>query len=266
MHEAQLYEHNAYITVTYDDEHLPPGHSLVYRDFQLFMKRARKHFAPAQIRFYMSGEYGEKTNRPHYHALLFNANFKDRKYFRTMPSGAKLYTSETLDKLWGKGHTTIGAVTFESAAYVARYVMKKITGLGIKTYKKIDQETGEITNEIGHQGQHNTNSETYCENRLAGKKIEFSNMSRRPGIGEPWIEKYKSDVYPHGMVVINGHEVRPPKYYDRWYKKRNPRRHAAMIDKRLQEARDNFNDNTNSRLAAKQTVTNARLSKLKRTL
>ena len=76
----------------------------------------------------MCGEYGEDFSRPHYHALLFNCFCPDRKKHSTGDSGSVIYTSEALTKLCPFGLSSIGDVTFESAAYVARYVMKKITG------------------------------------------------------------------------------------------------------------------------------------------
>lgn len=274
MHEAQLYEHNAYITLTVNEEHLElfPGGSLEYRPFQLFMKRLRKHFErndptskeeptkgtplctlsttenrflkipQNRIRFYMSGEYGEQNARPHYHALLFNINFTDKIYLSKTPSGQKLYTSATLQKLWPYGFSSIGNVTFESAAYVARYVMKKITGQKQQKHYENINEHGEV--QI--------------------KKTEFSNMSRRPGIGIPWITKYTADVYPAGEVVVNGKLVRPPKAYDQHYKIKNPKKYLQLIERRQAQALEKLEDNTNQRLEAKEAVKRAQLAQLKR--
>ena len=275
MNEAQLYEHNAYITLTYEEQ--PPDNNLAYGDWQVFMRKLRKHVERRdlqskekptkgrarghvphnqkaginipdknnKIRFYMSGEYGEKHGRPHFHALIFNVEFNDKVYLKKSPGGEKLYTSATLTKLWGKGFASIGDVTFKSAAYVARYVLKKKYGAQApEKYQFTDKKTGEIKN----------------------RKTEFSNMSRKPGIGMPWIKKYTSDVYPDGMMVVNGHRVRPPKAYDRYYKLKNPRRYLTMTQKREKEGRDNIADNTNERLEAKQTVKEAQLKQLKRKL
>lgn len=240
LHEAQLHKHNAYVTLTYNDKHLPPDGSLVHRDFQLFMKRLRKAAdmgarPHTPIRYYMSGEYGEKDRRPHYHALLFGAQFTDQVYHHTTASGQKLYTSTQLEQLWPLGYSTVGAVTFQSAAYVARYVMKKAT----------------------------TEHQKITELEL---EPEYSQMSRRNGIGENWIKKYKTDVYPHGLVVINGREIRPPKYYDKYYKKTNPIKHRKMINERQQQALEQMGDNSNERLDAKETVKRAQLNQLKRKL
>lgn len=126
MHEASLYDRNCFITLTYDDDNLPADRSLHYSHFQLFMKRLRKAHGDG-IRFYMCGEYGEKKGRPHYHACLFNFNFDDLTLWQER-RGTKLYRSKSLERLWPYGFSTVGGVTFQSAAYVARYIMKKVTG------------------------------------------------------------------------------------------------------------------------------------------
>ena len=126
MFESQLHEKNSFITLTYSNEHLPFPPSLDHRHFQLFMKRFRKEF---KLRYYMCGEYGDKFFRPHFHACLFGVDFKeDRVLVKRSPSGHDLYRSPTLERFWTFGQSAIGDLTFESAAYVARYVTKKITG------------------------------------------------------------------------------------------------------------------------------------------
>ncbi|AXH74125.1 MAG: replication initiator protein [Microviridae sp.] len=126
VHEASLHKKNCFITLTYNDEHLPENSSLDYRVFQLFMKRLRKKYGD-NIRFYMCGEYGENFGRPHFHACLFNHDFSDKKLWKTV-NKMPLFRSAELEELWPFGFSSIGSVTFESAAYVARYIMKKITG------------------------------------------------------------------------------------------------------------------------------------------
>lgn len=127
VHESQMHKENCFITLTYAPEHLPADQSLHYRDFQLFMKRLRKRFSGKVIRFYMCGEYGENFGRPHFHACLFGHNFDDLTLWKVQ-NKQKLYRSKTLEELWPFGHSSVGTVTFESAAYVARYIMKKVTG------------------------------------------------------------------------------------------------------------------------------------------
>lgn len=245
MHEAQLHEDNCFVTLTYNDETLPPGATLVYRDWQLFMKRLRKHVRK-KIRFYMAGEYGETWGRPHFHAAIFGYDFPDKKYIQTTSAKARIYRSPTLEKIWPHGHSSIGALTYESAAYIARYIMKKITGdKAKKHYEQINTNTGEITN----------------------KKPEFNNMSRRPGLAHAWLEKYTADVYPAGLTIQKGGiKTQAPRYYDKWYAKRFPTEYELMKTARELEAINRWRDNTTKRLKAKETVEKARISQLKRTI
>lgn len=182
MHEAQQHDTNWFATLTYDPDHLPPGGTLRPIDYTLFMKRLRKA-RPDGVRFFQCGEYGEALQRPHHHALLFGVDFPDKRLLpRSDPQ--PLYHSQELDNLWKQGTTTIGAVTFESAGYVARYSLKKITG-------------------------------PPAEAHYAGRVPEYGTMSRRPGIGATWLDQYRTDVYPEDAVTIRGgRKCRPPRYYD----------------------------------------------------
>ena len=189
VHENQMHEKSCFITLTFNDEELGKRNnpnSVDVRDFQLFMKRLRKKHK--KIRFFHCGEYGEKNQRPHYHALIFGYEFSDRYLWQTR-NNQKYYRSEELEKLWPYGHVVIGEVTFTSCAYVARYIMKKQKG---------------------------KNAETHYHNPTTGEVInpEYCTMSRKPGIGYDWFEKYKTDVYPNDYCIINGKKIRPPRYYD----------------------------------------------------
>lgn len=247
MHEAQLYKHNQFVTLTYEDEQLP-ANGLDHRDFQLFLKRLRQHQArrkQGKIRFYMCGEYGENFSRPHFHALLFNWRLDDRKIF-SETKDTKIYTSKTLDQLWGKGYCTTGDVTFKSAAYTARYIMKKITGqLASQHYEQINEKTGEITQ----------------------RKSEYNHMSLNPGIGAEWIKKFYNDVYPQGKVVVQGIETKAPKYYDRKAKQHDQETYENETAwQREKDARLRAADNTSERLVVKEIVATAKIRHLKRTL
>jgi hypothetical protein len=195
MHENQMHEESCFITLTMNDEYLnnrENPHSLDKSEFQKFMKRLRKRYGK-KIRYFHCGEYGEKNYRPHYHAIIFGMDFKDKELFQTRDE-IRLYVSESLSELWPYGWSTIGEVTFESCAYVARYVTKKITGKDAeKHYMRWDPLTGEGT----------------------PIEAEYATMSRKPGIGKSWLDKYKNDVYPHDYVVIKKHQIRPPRYYDK---------------------------------------------------
>jgi len=252
VHEASLHDENSFITLTYAPEHLPSDGGLVKEDFQKFMKRLRKKFAPRRIRYYMCGEYGDRTNRPHYHALLFGLDFSDREALPPSASGADLFTSKTLEKVWGKGFVTVGDVTFESAAYCARYIMKKLNGpacevvndeTGLRPYERFDSRTGEIV-EVEKE---------YCA------------MSRRPGIARDWIQKFTGDCYPKDFVTVRGVKVRPPRYYDQYLESVNP---DLLDDVKAQRAfvSSLSDDNSELRLSQKKTVKEAQFDQLKRNL
>lgn len=238
MHEAQLHEENSFITLTYSPEHVPESGSLRVEDFQKFMKRLRKRIAPKRVRFFHCGEYGEKLQRPHYHACLFGYDFPDKVVFRKIACGY-LYTSAMLEELWPVGFSTVGDVTFESAAYVARYVTKKVTGEA----------------KHGH----------YC-NRETGEVIrpEYTTMSRRPGIGKAWFEKFSGDVFPYDEVVVAGRPVKPPRYYENLFQLEEPEVHERIKAQRIDKARRLAHDNTPARLRAKEAVKNAQFGMLKR--
>ena len=125
LDESKMHKENSFITLTYDQKHLPVDNSLDKRAFQLFMKRLRKRL-DKRVRFYHAGEYGEKNGRPHYHAILFNFDFPDKK-LHTIRNGYPVWISKSLDEIWGLGICEIGTVTYESAAYVARYIVDKLS-------------------------------------------------------------------------------------------------------------------------------------------
>lgn len=202
VHEASLHSRNCFITLTYDNNHLPSDYSLNVRHFQLFMKRLRKMFGN-DIRFFHAGEYGEKYGRPHYHAILFGIDFNDRKLLKYSSSGFAIYTSEVLSDLWGKGYVSVADVSFSSAAYIARYVVKKMNGKNTDDhYSTFDSDTGEISL----------------------LKKEYATMSRKPGIAADWIDKYMIGVYARDSVIVKtpkGYkEYGPPRYYDKLYEKK----------------------------------------------
>lgn len=247
-HEASLHQENIFITLTYDDLHLPKDRSLDYRHYQLFMKRllvyADRSLNRHQVRFYMCGEYGEQFGRPHYHACIFNLDLPDKKLWKTV-RGNGIYKSEKLEEIWGHGFTSVGSVTFQSAAYVARYIMKKVTGdAAAEHYERMDAETGEFYQ----------------------LKPEFTNMSRQGGIGKGWIEKFRTDVFPHDYVVLNGKKVSPPKFYTNQYELLYPIEAAALRQRRKERAKLRAADNTPDRLRVRKTVLESKLSQLKRTL
>lgn len=243
MHESTLWDRSSFLTLTYAPQHLPPNGSLVKRDFQLFMKRLRKWKGDERVSYYMCGEYGDRDGRPHYHALLFGEDFcADRIEFKRS-KGLPIYVSPKLSELWGLGHAWIGTVTFQSAAYVARYVMKKRLGEGSeKHYERIDADTGEIYT----------------------IEPEYNQMSLNPAIGRGWFDAYSSDVYPDDFCIIDGRKVRSPKYYDRLLEKAHPELLEKVKKARKAKARTMMANNTPERLAVRETCLEAKLSKLVR--
>jgi hypothetical protein len=183
MHEAQMWEENCFITLTYDEESLPAGGTLVRKHFTDFMKRLRKCFSGRTIRYFGCGEYGSKFLRPHYHIILFNLDFEDKRLYKH--GDFPLFNSDTLQRLWPMGHAVIGALSFESASYTARYCVKKING---------------------------KNAESHYNGRIP----EFSAMSTKPGIGAAFFYKYYEDIVNYDQVVTRGGRIsRPPRYYDK---------------------------------------------------
>ena len=234
MHEAQLHDRNCFLTLTYGAD---APLSLRYRDVQLFLKRWRAK-TKAKFRYYTGGEYGEENGRPHFHMVVFGYDFADKVYLRKSPTGEALYRSPLLESLWPHGFSSIGTVTFESCAYVARYCMKKKTGDGEKHYYNIfDPETGEIhvrAKEMGH-------------------------MSK--GIGRDWLRLYWRDCL-NGKVVARGHEANAPRFYLKIMKKLGVMEDIQLA--RHQDAVKRAADLTDERLAVKEVVTKARVSFLKR--
>lgn len=252
MHEAAMHEDNCFITLTYDDEHLPEDGSLNKKHYQDFMKRLRRRFEPRKIRFFHCGEYGSNFGRPHYHACLFNCDFPDKRFLR-QAGDSSLYESDLLAEIWGHGFVTLGDVTFESAAYVARYVMKKVTGDdAAEHYKAVDKETGEI--KMNDDGS------------IFLYQPEYLTMSLKPGIGAGWFQKFTDDVFPSDEVIVRGHPSRPPRYYADMYENMEPEAHKQLKQRRLNKAAEYAENNTPDRLYVREKVTEARVKFLKRGL
>ena len=191
--ELPYHESNLFITLTYDDDHLPLSETvdengeplmvstLVKEDLQLFWKRLRKYLydekkrsnpkitwsdAP-KIRYLACGEYGsdKNTHRPHYHAIVFGLELPDLKFYTKNQTGDYLYTSDILNSIWKQGYCIVGEATHESIGYVARYVTKKKYGQDAEFYKRLNIIP------------------------------EFLTMSRKPGIGREYYEEHKKDLF-----------------------------------------------------------------------
>lgn len=187
VHEAQMHENSCFITLTYSDENLTSP-KLVYSDFQKFMKRLRRAYPNRQIGVFVTGEYGEKTKRPHWHAILFGWAPADRRDPYVSPNGDTTWSSDSLSSHWGKGHCNFGTVTFHSAGYCARYAAKKL-----------------VHGPDGHDFE------------------PISKKSSKHAIGKRWLEKHWSDVFNHGQLILaDGSKSSIPRYYEKWFKEHHP--------------------------------------------
>lgn len=254
-HESKLHEENCFITLTYNDKFLPKE-GLRKNDFVLFMKRFRRFLAgnvgqAKRVRFFMAGEYGKEFFRPHFHACIFGYDFPDRRFWSER-DGIRLYTSELLSSFWSVpkgfkkrdfpadavvgesyGFCSVGDVTFESAAYVARYCAKKVRG-------------------------------SEAEAHYRGRQPEYVRMSLKPGIGKNWFLAYKDSVYPDDSISLSGgRKVKPPRYYDKVFEVDNPVAHGKIKQLRKDQARLSP-DNTPARLAVREVVKKAQFKQLKR--
>lgn len=255
MHEAQMHSANSFLTLTYDDKFLPENHSLRVEDFQLFMKRLRRG-SNDPLRFFHCGEYGcddpkncrtpdcKHTARPHYHVCLFGEDFiSDRVHLKKTRQGHDLFTSEKLSDAWGLGHANIGELSFETAAYVARYCLKKATGPDDKR-----RACGLPT----------------VSEHYRGRSPEYVTMSRRPGIGALWLSSNKGrDTYPADSVVMRGREMLPPPFYDKLLERSDPALFEKIKKIRARSARRlaDHPDSRSRRLMDREIVKNETIKK-----
>lgn len=174
--EAMLYKDNCFATLTYggNDDGAEPT-TLIPEHARNFLKRIRKSIAPVKLRFYLVGEYGDKSERPHYHVALFNYPTCARGNTQYNRNGIKCCsTCESVSKIWGHGHILLGRLEPHSAAYIAGYVTKKMT------------RTDDV--------------------RLGNRHPEFARMSLRPGIGYDAMHEYASSLLTH---LPDGQDVPP---------------------------------------------------------
>lgn len=230
MLELQYHDSAYFVTLTYDDAHLPHGNyvdedgnpcqsdTLVPRHLQLFLKLLRRHRPSDNIRFYACGEYGSKTARPHYHLIIFGLHLDDLTFYKSSFDGHSYYTSQLISDCWRdcagdglpRGFAVVADVTWETCAYVARYCMKKLNGTLVSIYDKYDLEP------------------------------EFCRMSRRPGLAAKYYEDHKDEVYDYDKIVIStskgGKSFKPPRYYDQKYDIEYPEEMSAIKQHRREIA------------------------------
>lgn len=238
MHEASQHEASSFVTLTYAEDPV----SLRLDDLQRFFKRVRKRGLP--LRYYACGEYGERRSRPHFHVCWFGHDWREG----SRPWTRELWVHPELEELWGYGNGVypacrVGALTFESAAYVARYVTKKVTGpRAERHYERVSAETGEVF---------------FCTPEMAV-------MSRRPGIGRSWYEQFGSEVRRDDSCIARGRECKPPRYYDGLYRAVDPEGFEKTKRRRKVAARRRACDSAPERLEVREAVCRARMSTRRR--
>ena len=183
------------------------------------------------VRFFASGEYGSRFQRPHWHAILFNVAVEDRQAW-----GDGTYRSDLLEETWGNGRAVVGEVTAASASYVAGYTMKKVYGK--KSYDVVDPSTGEVLQE---------------------RRPEFCVMSRRPGIGSWWFDRFHADMFPADIAVQDGQIKKTPRYYRNRLYGADPAMHEEVAYARFLKALDQpLEESSPERLAVREEVARAR--------
>lgn len=227
VHEGQLHVHKCFITLTYDDDHVPKNGSLDKVHFQKFIRSLRKRTG-VKIRYFQCGEYGDVDNRPHYHAVIYGFDFPDKRFHTRNPQGNTIYKSDLLESTWGKGFCTIGELTFETAAYTARYILKKVSG-------------------------------DPAEKHYGGRLPEYVTMSLKPAIGNDWYERFSDDVFPSDFVVLRGRKLTPPKFYAGKLEKEDEEAFKKVKRRRVARAKKHADNSTPERLRVRQEVQESKL-------
>lgn len=243
--EAKMHENNYFVTLTYDPDHIHIDEyledregftwvnegdwngNLYPKELTQFIKSLRqkmkRDYGDDGIRFMACGEYGSKGARPHYHIIFFGLNLPAETFFEPQIINKNIYyRNKIIEDIWTKGFSNVGEANWNTISYVARYITKKINGEG--------------------------SEQLYAAN---GKIKEFMRVSRMPGIGEPYYQKHKDEIYKNGYITIKNlegtHKVTPPTYFDDLFKKEHPGEFLKIQRERRQRA-----ENKN-RLKAEQT-------------
>lgn len=196
VHEAQQWKFSSFITLTYRTP--PEGNTLNPQDTKQFIRRLRYHLKKP-FKYFLVGEYGDNFDRPHYHALIFGYDFGYSNYHN--PTDARrssdlnfLHNTSALNcpelsDLWGLGYTSVGELTFDSAAYCAQYAMKKING-------------------------------SKAEEHYKGRHPEFMRTSQN-AIGKQYALQFAQEIILNNSVLANNSEQPVPNYYLKQYEKNN---------------------------------------------
>lgn len=213
-HEGSMHEEGAFITLTYNDQNIPEHNSLHYEDIHKFWKRERQRLwrqHTIKIRHYTVGEYGDNTYRPHYHACVFGYGYlKNRIIIRETPL---LWTTLELEKAWGLGNVSVGALDYTTASYTASYITKKLRSK--QQYVRVDEKTGELI------------------------KLEQPRAFMSDNLGKTWWDKYGKYLETNDQIVINGMKQKPPKAYDKWLGKKDEKKLEKIKIERRKKAIEN---------------------------
>lgn len=235
--ESRMHRSNAFITLTYDEAHMPYDLSLDYSHVQKWLRAMRQAVGP--FSFFAAGEYGDAYLRPHYHVLAFGLDLADRVKCNSVFSRHDVFTSETVSRFWSKGFHTIGEVTYASARYCAVYTTKRIVGdMASDYYARVIPTTGECVSVVP----------------------EFGRMSLNPAIGLRWIKQYWRDVYVSGAdgIVIDGKVKAPPRFFDLWMAEFHPEEFEAYKYRRFVAGADFSEHHSRDRLEVREVCAHAK--------
>lgn len=234
-----MHPESSFLTLTYDEKKLPADFSVHVEVWQKFMKALRKK-VPQKLRLFACGEYGDENLHPHYHALIFNYRPTDLVFWKDTKAGYPIYRSAFLEKIWSNGYVFVGNVTYQSAAYCARYIFKKVGGpLAPDNYCRVHPVSLQLVNVAP----------------------EFAVQSRRPGLGARWASEFKSDFDTSDEIVVDGKSHPVPRYYHRYLteKENNHNKYNRAVTRAK-----NKSEYTKERLGVREVVKSAQISRLKR--
>jgi len=227
-HERQMYDEaghpSSFITLTYDDANLP-FHGLKKADAQAVVRKIQKWSRLEnhghKLRYLIAGEYGDKFGRAHYHLVLFGTSFRQDRVPHYKSNGRQYYTSETLTRLWGKGHADLCDLDHNRCQYAVKYALEEVKGKAAPAHYSFQTKTG------SHQ-----------------RAREFVCASNRPGLGYSWFVKYRADIFPRDELIHNGKRLPVPGYYFKLLERLHPDLYLEVKAKRVSygEANDPRND------------------------
>lgn len=233
--EAQLHDENYFLTLTYNEDNC--NMSLNREDITKFLKKIRQDLirknGKSDFKYFQCGEYGDLLQRPHHHICLFNYSIDDKVFIKAH-KGNNYYVSPYIEKKWKHGFHWISDFSFETAAYTARYVCKKITG-------------------------------EKAEEHYQGRMPEYVTMSRRPAIAYDWYKKYANGIYDNDKIVIrNNYTCKPPRYFDKKFEEFDREEFERVKIKRKIKQRKLNIDDSPERLEAGEYIKNNKYKTLKR--